>query len=70
MTLEQQIMQGREGEAELRARFRAMAIRQPITEESIPTVTENGITRIIRTEPTRQQGQLTKDGLACYWVCI
>lgn len=71
MTLLEQIINGRPGEAELRAKFRAAVFRKPITDQGpCPT----GHARIegvdVPNDRLPAQGRMSADGLACYEVAI
>jgi hypothetical protein len=66
-----QILNGRPGEAELRAAFRKSVNRKPITEENLPHTTEGNITRVVRAESTQPQGRLSACGqYRCFDGCL
>jgi hypothetical protein len=72
VTLEQQILNGREGEAAIRAAFRSSQVLKPIVDEGADRIVDaKGNTTIVR-EPSKQvQGRLSADDeYACYEVCI
>lgn len=70
MTLLDQIMNGRKGEAEIRAAFRKSPTRKPITDQG---PCPEGYTRIegrdVRNDQLPVQGRMSADGqYACYEV--